>query len=289
MNVLAHHQPNVMTERAQPDGSSADRVETDPTQQKNERMSPQRYTWLIDTKVPPEILRRLLTAYRPFRVDVNFTNGFSTREFQDVSAYTTAEPLAKLHYFGEEIDPDGKRIADIGCHLGYYGHYLLGKGARHFIGIESNQRLHDGAHLLAALAECDRSRLRFEFLNFASESSSSRLAGLGQFDIVLSLASINNMMSLTLALDNLASMIVPGGVLVLEYLALERSEAVCEFRKHGIGPDSSLYWVPTEAFMDDYLGSRGLRREKSLLRWQNPQILAPNHLKLMATYRRLGS
>lgn len=247
------------------------------------------YRWIVETGVPPDALRQLLDPYRPFRIDVAFTNGFSTEAFGDASAYATHEPLAKLYYFEGALEPAGKRVLDIGCHLGYYGHHFLAKGARAYTGVEYNQRLFDGANLFAALAAADRARMRFEHFDFADAASPARVASLGVHDIVLSLASINNMLSLTLALDNLAAGVAEDGRLVLEYLALDREGATCEFRKLGLGPDSTLYWIPTEAFVDDYLAMRGLAKEKTLLNWRNDQVLEPGQVKIMSLYHRARS
>lgn len=247
------------------------------------------YSWIVDTRVPPDVLRQLLEPYRPFRIEVAFTNGFSTAEFGDASAYATHEPLAKLHYFGAALEPVGKRVLDVGCHLGYYGHYFLAKGARAYCGVEYNRRLFDGANLIAALAAADHARMRFEHFDFADAASPGRVAGLGVYDIVLSLASVNNMLSLTLALDNLAATVAEDGRLVLEFLALDGDAATCEFRKQGLGPDSTLYWIPTEALVDDYLAKRGLAKEKTLLHWRNDQLLEPGQAKIMSLYRRVAS
>ncbi len=243
------------------------------------------YTFQVDTELDRESLKATLSPYRPFRVDVGFSNGFRTREFGDDVKYATAEPLAKLHYFADAIAVSRTtRLLDIGSHLGYYGHHFLRAGIARYVGVETDPRIFGCATFLQFLSPALRGRMRFHNLDFATLAALETLRPDGPFDVLLSLASLNNMLSLTAALTNMAELLAPGGALVLEYLAHDTEEALCTFHPKGYRGDTTLYWIVSQSFVDGFLRLHGITRTRSLLEWENEEAIGAGRKKLMALY-----
>ncbi|WP_422002619.1 class I SAM-dependent methyltransferase [Reyranella sp.] len=239
------------------------------------------YTWRIDTALPAEETASLLQPYRPYRLEVSFSNGFSTSTFDDRTAYPTREPLAKLHYFSRKlaIGPD-TRVLDVGSHLGHYGHYFLKAGAGAYTGIEIDRRTHDASVVLARIAMINPRLLR---MDFGDIESSAAVAGLGQFDIVICLSVLNNIANWQVALRRLAER--TSGCLVIEYAAVDEDRAVCEYTPAGHGPDRSHTWWFSELLMDRLLADYGLEKVETTLRWKNDAALGAGRLKIFSIYR----
>jgi SAM-dependent methyltransferase len=250
-------------------------------------MEARRYAWVVETRMEREAVRAVLDRFRPFRIEVNFSNGFSTAEYGDQVAYANREPLEKAHYFEGELPLDrAPAILDVGCHLGYYGHYLLHRGARSYTGVELDERLFDSATLLRALSQQDLTRLRLIHGDFGWSATRQLAAAYGPYDIILSLASVNNIPALTSALLPLPELMAATGLLVIEYLAIETDEPVCRFHADGFAGDSTFRWSFSETFLDQVLGSVAIVRTQRLLEWKNDAVLGRGHKKIMAVYRR---
>ena len=244
------------------------------------------YRFRVETDLDRQALKEILARYRPFRVEVGFSNGFQTGEFGDDVQYATPEPLAKLHYFGDALTLDrSTRLLDIGSHLGYYGHHFLREGIGRYVGVEYEERIFGGAVFLQWLSPYRRERMRFVNLDFAAPGALDLLRPHGPFEVILSLASLNNILSLTAALANMAALAAPGGQLVLEYLALDAAEPLCSFHPAGYRGDASLYWIFSQAFLDAYLGKHGITRERVLLDWEREAVIGKGVKKIMALYR----
>ncbi|HEY1798209.1 MAG TPA: class I SAM-dependent methyltransferase [Stellaceae bacterium] len=247
------------------------------------------YAWLIETAFDREVVRQILAPYRPFRCEANFSSGFSTREYGDTTLYAKAEPLGSLHLFGPTLKLDAAtRILDIGCHLGYYGHHFLAQGVRSYTGVEFDERLFDCAKLIRTLAAIDAGRLDFVHGDFGAAETTPRLRRQAPYQIILSLASLNNIRSLTAALLALPELLAADGVFIIEYLALSSPAPVCEFHREGYRGDRTLYWIFSEAFLDEFLGAIGLVRTERLIEWRNAEAIGPDAVKIMAIYRKSG-
>ncbi len=245
------------------------------------------YRFSVETDLDREALRGVLARYRPFRVEVGFSNGFNTREFGDEVQYATPEPLAKLHYFSAALELDaGTRILDVGSHLGYYGHHFLRAGVGRYVGVEFDERIFATAMLLGTLSSRRRERMRFLNLDFGAPGALELLRPLGPFDVVLALATLNNIPSLTAALDNLAALAAPGAQLVLENLAIDAEEPRCAFHPVGYRGDTTLHWTFSQCFLDAYLGRHGIVRDRVLLDWAKEAVIGPGMRKIMALYRK---
>ena len=103
---------------------------------------------------------------------------------------------------------------------------------------------------------------------------------------MISLASVNNMLSLTAALTHMAQLAAPGAQIVLEYLALDTEEPLCRFEPEGYRGDRGLFWIFSRSFVDGFLGRLGVTRERDLLEWQNEEALGPGMKKIMSLYRK---
>ena len=249
-----------------------------------------RYAWVVETRFDRAIVCAILDRFRPFRVEVNFANGFSTAEYGDRVAYANREPLAKLHYFEPELPLERRpAVLDIGCHLGYYGHYLLQHGATSYTGVECDERLFDAGKLIRALSEQNLTALRLMHGDFGNPATQQLAAQLGPYDVVLSLASLNNIGNLTGALLALPRLMTEDGMLVLEYLAIETEEPISRFHADGFAGDSTFRWSVSESLVDQVLGSVGMVRARRLLEWKDDAVLGRGHLKIMALYRRTAT
>lgn len=252
-------------------------------------MSLSPYAWLIETAFDRDVVRQILAPYRPFRCEANFSNGFSTREFGDSTLYAKSEPLGSLHLFGPSLALDAEtRILDIGCHLGYYGHHFVARGVRSYTGVEFDERLFDCAKLIRTLAAVDPARLDFVHGDFGDAETQMRVRRQAPYRVILSLASLNNIRSLTSALLALPELLAADGVFIVEYLARTSPEPRCEFHREGYRGDRTLYWIFSEAFLDQFLGAVGLARTERLIEWRNAEALGPDAVKIMAIYRKAG-
>jgi hypothetical protein len=68
----------------------------------------------------------------------------------------------------------------------------------------------------------------------------------------LSLASLNNILSLPAALLALSDLLAPEGTAVIEYLAAESDEAICRFHPNGFQGDRTHHWSFSEMFLDNF-------------------------------------
>jgi predicted O-methyltransferase YrrM len=248
-------------------------------------MPPRDYSWQIDTTLEPTVLRSILDLYRPFRVEINFSSGFSTREFGDRVSYATPEPLAKLHYFESAITVgETTRVLDIGCNLGYYGQYFLGRGVSSVVAVEFDARLFACATLLRQLAGLGDRAYALVHGDFGDLVTQSTVSARGPYDLILLLGAINNIRSLSAALLALPRLLRRGGVIVIEYLAIGTSDPMCRFHRTGFRDDSSHYWSFSEAFLDEFFDSMGIEKVARTLEWENRELLG-EYKKIMAIYR----
>ena len=246
------------------------------------------YSWRIDTNLDAAVLHNVLDLYRPYRIEVNFSSGFSTRDFGDTVRYANPLPLAKLHYFEADLELDGNsRILDIGCNLGYYGHYFLkDRGVRSIAGVEIDGRLYAAAMLLRAIAGFSDKQLALIPGDFGDPVTQALVERCGPYDVALCLGSLNAIRSFPAALGALASVLRPGGVLVLEYTAIGSDERLCRFHPEGEGfPDDPTHiWTFSEGFVDGLLETLGLTKVKRALDWSDPAILG-EYRKITSLYR----
>jgi SAM-dependent methyltransferase len=246
---------------------------------------PRDYSWQVETTLDPAVLRSIFDLYRPFRVDINFSSGFSTREFADEVSYPNPMPFDKLHYFESEIVVDGgTRVLDIGCNLGYYCHYFLKRGVHSAVGIEFSARLFSCATLLRAIAGLSDRTYRLIHGDFADPTTQAVAAPHGKYDLVLFLGAVNNIRSLTAALLALPALLSPGGVVVIEYLAITTQDTICRFHPDGFRDDDTHYWSFSETFLDRFFESIGLAKVAKTLEWENREVLG-EYTKIMAIYR----
>ncbi len=249
-------------------------------------MTESEYAWRIETTLAPASLYSVLEPFRPFRNEVNFSTGFSTREFGDQVAYANPQPLGKLHHFEAETCVDGNsRILDIGCNLGYYSHHFVRRGARLAVGIEYDARLFSAAVVLRTIAGISDREFALIHGDFGEPATHAAAARLGPYDLILFLGSSNNVTSLTSALLALPPLMRPGGMLVIEFLAIGVNDPVCRFHGGGFRGDSSNVWSFSEAFLDDFLAASGIAKVARTLEWQNHELLG-EYKKIMALYRR---
>src|SRR6185437_9585069 len=177
-------------------------------------------------------------------------------------------------------------MLDIGSHLGYYGHHFLRAGIGRYVGVEPDMRLFGGATFLQVLSSYPRERMRFAHLDFGAPGALEVLRAQGPFDAVLALASLNNIRSLTAALDNMAALAAPGAQLVLEYLALDTDEPRLTFHAGGYRGDTTLHWAFSQSFLDAYLGRHDIARGRVLLDWEKAEVIGAGMKKIMALYRK---
>lgn len=244
------------------------------------------YSWHIDTALDPGALRSILDLYRPFRNELHFSNGFSTREFGDKVVYANPEPLAKLHYFENEVVVDeNTRILDIGANLGYYCHYFLQRGVRSAVAVEFDSRLFACATLLRTIAGLSDKTYKLIQGDFGEAATQDVVGGHGPFDLILFLGAINNIRSLTATMLALPRLLRPGGSVVIEYLAIGTSDPICRFHPEGFRGDNSHFFSFSETFIDAFLAAVGVAKLVRTVEWENREILG-EYKKIMTIYRR---
>jgi SAM-dependent methyltransferase len=249
------------------------------------------YSWQIETELDPAALRGLLAPFRPFRIEINFSNGFSTREFGDAVRYTNSQPLAKLHYFESQIPIDAStRILDIGCNFGYYWQHYIMSGVHSAIGVEFDGRLFSAAMVLRQIANLNHKNNILIHGDFSHPIVQHAVAQHGHYDLILFLGVVNGIPSFTSALLGLPPLLRPGGALVLEYTAVESSERVCRFHPNGEGfpDDPSHIWTFSEPFIDDFLAANGVNKVGRALEWKSPDVLG-EYKKVTSIYRKSDS
>jgi protein-L-isoaspartate O-methyltransferase len=249
-------------------------------------MPPRDYSWRIDTRLDPAVLRDILDLYRPFRNEVHFSSGFSTGEFGDQVIYANPEPLAKLHGFEDHIAIDERmRVLDIGCNLGYYSHYFLGRGVHSAVGVEFDSRLFGCATLLRTVAGLSERTYKLIHGDFGEAITQAAVARHAPFDLILYLGAVNNIRSLTAALLVLPRLLRPGGMVVIEYLAIATADPICRFHAEGFRGDDSHFLSFSEAFLDAFLVAVGITKVARTIEWENPAVLG-DYKKIMTIYRR---
>src|SRR5579862_1370983 len=144
------------------------------------------YSWLIESELDPVALRSVLDSYRPYRHEVNFSSGFSTREFGDALIMPNSIPLAKLHYFESQVAVDATtRILDIGCNLGFYCQYFIRAGVHSAVGVEFSDRLHGAAMLLRTIAGLSYQNYVLIHGDFADMTTQHAVEKHGPYDVIL--------------------------------------------------------------------------------------------------------
>lgn len=242
------------------------------------------YAFTVSTNLSADVVRTLMAAYRPFRVEVNFDNGFSTSQFGDQTVYPSKDPLAKAHYFPALLQGlQGRKVLDIGCHLGYWGHYLLERGATRYVGVELDERTLRCAQIIQALSKHAAGPMHFQRLDFSVELAIDDPTQFESNDLILSLASINNVENLLIYLRNIRRLAGERADLVIEYLATENEEAIVEFYSKGYRHDKSLRWIFSERFIDEQLCAIGFTKAASLLNWQNEELIGKGVGALLAS------
>ena len=249
------------------------------------------YSWRIDTALDPAALRAVLDPYRPFRIEVNFSSGFSTREFGDAVRYINAEPLARLHYFESHVAIDEhSRVLDIGCNLGYYCDYFIKRGVKAAVGIDFNPRLIAAATLLRGIAGIGEANYVLVHGDFGEPCIRQLVAQYGRYDLILMLGTvINAVPSFAGALLALPALLRPGGAVVFDYTALAASEPICRFHRGGEGfpDDPNHIWTYSEAFLDGFLASIGIEKVARTLEWKNRAVIG-DHKRIISIHRNSG-
>lgn len=195
------------------------------------------YALELDTDLGPEALRRHLEDWSPWSVRIDFSNGVSTAEFDQLVPFVEA-PLYKVSRIEELIPFEelrGGRVLDVGCSSGYNSIYLAQKYGLRPVGIEVQQRHVDAARFFCQTAGVDG--------EFSLDHAESFLRS-EEFDVVLHLGTLyhlqNPLRSLQLSYLNLK----PGGYLALETQCYEDpvDENHCYFM-HGLNNDPSNFFA----------------------------------------------
>lgn len=237
-----------------------------------------RYELELPTTLDPDSLRALLRHWEPWRYRIRFSNGVCTDEFARREPFVS-ELVSKWHYIAPHV-PESRlrqaRVLDIGCAGGHYGFWLAAHYGVDYVGIDNNSHQIALANLLKLLT--GMKQLRF------IEGDASAFEDTRQFDVILSLASLNNVAHPLLSLERATRMLAPGGVFVVEALVEETygpEACAWTYTPRGYMGDGSLRWIPTRAALEASLASCGLRVTHTALEWRRADAIGEGKAKLM--------
>lgn len=219
---------------------------------------------VIDTQVPPYILRDELRMWEPWRYAIDFSNGVTTADLER-GPFFVEEPLEKFWLFGKYLPPDlhGATALDVGCNIGHNAFHLRQHYGMTVTGVDNSPRNIALAQFLADVGTIDG----VEFL--CRDANELRLDR--SFDLVLHLTTLLFLPDPFRALRNTVSMLAPGGCLILEaetYRDPDGHRTLCQFHPHTDPNDGEPWWSLGPAAVECMLRSAGCSDVAQVFEWK---------------------
>jgi tRNA (mo5U34)-methyltransferase len=211
----------------------------------------------IETARSREEISGLLKPLEPWRVNVQFSNGFSTKELKTYQPFTEM-PLQKLCFFvktaGEK--PFKKaRVLDIGFNAGYNGIALCQHFGCEVVGIDIAKANLEKATLLSSLASVSQTLKLEDAQTYIDKDP---------FDIVLHLGTLYHLRDPILSMQSAAKNTKPGGYLFLETTIYQAEDPlVCKFI-FGRNGDKTNFWALGPGVVQTILKDAGFNEIKDI-------------------------
>lgn len=201
----------------------------------------------IETNQSVQDLETSLKELEPWRVNVDFSNGFSTSRLKTMEPFNI-NPLQKLNtimkYSGAEIFSN-RRVLDIGFNAGYNCIVLSRDFGCQVTGIENSELNLKKARLLSSLSNLD--------IDYRIEDAGS-FCRPGQFDLILHLGTLYHLPDVFSSLKVTAENLQPGGHLFLETVTYNNDDKYACKYVYGFNNDHSNYWALSHFVIRDLLG-----------------------------------
>ena len=138
---------------------------------------------------------------------------------------------------------DGARVLDVGCNAGYDSFLMHALGASEVMGMEPHGFYHQACFLNAVYA-----RPEISFMNLGWEDLDKRY--FGGFDVISCLGLVYHVKEPMLLLDKLASVMRPGGTLMMETHVIAEPSTQSQFIEGAFWGDETYWWIfGAECFM----------------------------------------
>jgi 2-polyprenyl-3-methyl-5-hydroxy-6-metoxy-1,4-benzoquinol methylase len=211
----------------------------------------------IETARSREELAALLRPLEPWRVNVQFSNGFSTKELKTYQPFIEL-PLQKLGFFiktaGEQTFQKA-RVLDIGFNAGYNGIALSKHFGCEVVGIDISKRNLEKATLLSSLAGISQT-LKLEDAQTYIDAK--------PFDIVLHLGTLYHLRDPVLSMQSAAKNTKPGGHLFLETTTYQADDPMVSKFIFGMNGDKTNFWALGAGVVSTILGDAGFVEVKDI-------------------------
>ncbi len=191
----------------------------------------------LQTSLDPDELRERLKQWEPWSVNIDFSNGISTKDFKHRVPFSNY-PLAKFSIVETAIPFEklsGRNMLDIGCNAGYNSLNATTKYGLRCVGIDVVPR-----HIEVSSFLSETAGIEAQFLLDSAECFRRR----EEFDVALHFGTLyhlpNPLLSLQLTFDNLR----PGGYLALETQVYDHPDdpGICYFM-HMQNDDRTNFWA----------------------------------------------
>lgn len=258
--------------RARPQGGAFDPAELE------------RGLFVLPCALDRQALAERLRPHGPWRMEVQFENGFSTAELEKSTAYYTKYPLAKLLRVLKHLDApalSGGRALDIGCNTGYNCFHLRRALGMEALGVDILPRHIEVARLFAEMSGLDG--LRFD----TADANHFRLGE--PFDLIVHFGALDHLRHPFLALEHASAMLRAGGWLALE-TQIFHSQAgetlLNRFVPKDYKGDSSCWWFLDRETVLAMLKLVGFHEISIVSEWRNDAVLGPDMRRLCLVARK---
>ena len=235
------------------------------------------YDFVVETALTPDELRDQLKQWEPWRFRVFFSNGVRTTDLATFKPFVD-RPAGQWRVFENEI-PDaalrGGKALDVGSNIGHMAHYLRGRYGMEVLGVERSQRNLEVANFLVETAGLDG-------IEFVDEDANSFMST-ERFDLIVHLATLDNLKDPFRALENAGTMLAPGGYLALAtqiYKDPSGDETLCKFIPHAPDAPFGIWWSLGKDAVLNMLEHAGFVDVQVLLEWAAPEQIGETERKL---------
>lgn len=254
---------------------AAARPERVPAPQDPDQPGP--YDFIVETSLSADALRDQLKQWEPWRFRVFFSNGVRTTDLTTVAPFVD-RPAGQWRVFESKI-PDaalrGGKALDIGSNIGHMCHHLRQRYGMEVLGVERSQRNLEVASFLVETAGIDG-------IHFVDEDANSFLSA-ERFELIVHLATLDNLKDPFRALQNAGTMLAPGGYLALAtqiYKDPSGDETLCKFIPHQADAPFGIWWSLGKDALLNMLEHAGFVDVQVLLEWAAPEQIGETERKL---------
>lgn len=236
----------------------------------------------LTTSLDAEELRKRLRLWEPWSIQVDFSNGVSTKDLKRRTPFSQ-HPLNKFHVV-EKVVPftelAGGKLLDIGCNSGYNSIHAATKYGLLCTGLDVNPRHLEVSRFFAELAGTNA-----QFISGSAETFSRP----GEFDIVLHFGTLYHLPNPLLSLQTTFENLRPGGWLALETQVYESVDDpnLCYFMRNQ-NNDPTNFWALSPSVLTKSLELQGYSEVQQLLKVVPAQGLAANMSRMIVVARKMG-